>query len=122
MRKRKELSREQRTVRYLVAAARRVWRWDPERRAVLNEAERRAEPEKPAGKRTRRICITCLQTHPKKRVQADHIIPIGPAPRGFSGWDGYYTRLFCERSNLQPLCTKCHSKKTKTDIQGMRGK
>lgn len=92
---------------YLVGAARKIWRWSPERREVIRDS-------------TNNEFYICAGTgnqpkHNVKKVQIDHIVPVGKAPKTFKGWDAYYKRLFCPISNLQALCTKCHKAKTKID-------
>lgn len=93
---------------YMIGAARKVWRWSPERRQVKNEAS--------CGVHHKCwgcfICGSCA-----KKIQIDHIVPVGKAPKGWKGWDKYLTRLFCPASNLQALCIKCHKAKTKSDAK-----
>ena len=95
---------------YMVGAARKVWRWSPERREVKRQALCYGN-----GKDLY-LCsgMTCKQPHVKK-IQIDHIIPVGKAPKGWKGWDKYLQKLFCPISNLQALCVKCHKAKSKTD-------
>ncbi len=87
---------------YLAAAARKVWRWSPERREVLKSASLPQDYWRCAG---------CAKKAPK--VQIDHVIPVGPSPKGFTGWDEFYRRLFCEAGNLRALCVPCHRATTK---------
>src|SRR5690348_2314832 len=100
--------------RYLVSAARRIWRWDKNRKAVNDESEKKA------GKKGFRFCSSCQKRFNYKKVHVDHVIPVGPAPKGFEGWDLYYSKLFTARNNLQSLCVDCHKKKTKTDLKEMK--
>ena len=88
---------------YLVSAARRIWRWSPERRIVKN------------GSKTsnKYLCESCYKKFTK--IHIDHIDPVGKAPRDWNGWDTYLKRLFCPVSNLQALCHTCHKAKTKRD-------
>lgn len=99
------------TCRYLVGAARRVWRWNTDRKVVNETAE------KLAGKAGFRVCAKCHKASKRTTVHVDHIIPVGHAPTSFSGWDDYYTKLFCEKENLQCLCTKCHKAKTSREAK-----
>ncbi len=51
----------------------------------------------------------------RKRVQnifVDHIVPIVDPHIGFTNWDDYINRIFCEKDNLQLLCGECHDKKS----------
>lgn len=50
-----------------------------------------------------------------KRVDnsiVDHIHPIVDPAVGFTTWDEYIQRMFCEADQLQILCKKCHDKKS----------
>lgn len=89
--------------RYLVAAARRVWRWDTAKKLVATQC---------AIGSTRRICAGCKQGFPKKEVHIDHIEPVGKQPREWDDYPNFYRRLFCPASNLQGLCKSCHKAKT----------
>lgn len=73
--------------------------------------------------RTRRgfyLCNGCEEEVPntlkveRKRVKnvfVDHIEPIVPVT-GWVSWDSCIERMFCEISNLQLLCKKCHDIKS----------
>lgn len=60
-----------------------------------------------------------------KKVEIDHLIPVGPtpgsrlAPEGYT-WDEFIGRLFCGEENLRALCKECHSPKTKKDKEGYK--
>lgn len=86
---------------------RRVFRWSPERRAALEKQKR--------GKDVF-LCELCAYEFPKDGVAVDHISPVVDVRRGFSGWDEYVQRLFCNRTGLQVLCkATCHAAKTKRE-------
>lgn len=55
-------------------------------------------------------CAKCLiWSRDQKSMEVDHLVEVGP----FTGdWNEYISRLFCDQSNLQCLCVKCHSMKT----------
>jgi 5-methylcytosine-specific restriction endonuclease McrA len=48
----------------------------------------------------------------KKNVHVDHINPIIDPDVGWVSWDETIERMFCEKENLQVLCTICHDIKT----------
>lgn len=51
----------------------------------------------------------------RKKVQnvfVDHIEPVVDPAIGFTSWDDYIERMFCEQDNLQVLCKSCHDKKS----------
>lgn len=60
-------------------------------------------------------CATCSKTVPTSEIQIDHISPIVPPRTGFTTWDDFIERLFCEKDNLQALCKPCHLLKTKEE-------
>lgn len=88
---------------YLVAAARKIWRWSPERRKVKLAAK--------VGDKYR--CAKCKKFFEK--VDVDHIEPVGKAPRSWDGWDEYYKKLFCSEQNLTVLCKVHHKEKSKQE-------
>lgn len=42
----------------------------------------------------------------------DHIVPVVDPAVGFTTWDEYIERMFCEMDNLQVLCHECHQAKS----------
>lgn len=88
----------------IVAAIRRIWFHSPLRREAVNRSkvEEYFRCEKCRG----------LQ----EKVYIDHITPCVP----LTGWDGYdvfINNLFCDPSQLQAICEKCHSKKTSDETK-----
>jgi hypothetical protein len=72
-------------------------------------------------------CAGCQEDVPvtvklegKKRTRnvfVDHISPIVDPQKGFTTWDEYIERMFCEKEGLQLLCKDCHDKKTAQERQ-----
>lgn len=86
-------------------------RWEP-KYSVLNEAKTDKKINKKTGRLAQHYqCNCCKQDFPVKDVQVDHIIPIGREKT----WDEFINGLFCEKDNLQVLCTTCHLIKTKSE-------
>ena len=86
-------------------------RWPPKYEALSG-----AYVGKLLNSKTNRIgkhfrCASCSGEFPAKEVQVDHIEPVIPAT-GFTTWDDVINRMFCEKENLQVLCTECHKRKT----------
>jgi len=72
------------------------------------------------------LCAGCKEEVPVtvkvggKRVRnvfVDHIEPIVDPTLGFTTWDDYIERMFCEAHNLQTLCKSCHDAKTAIERQ-----
>ncbi len=102
--------------KYLVAAARKTWRWAPERREVLKRVKVGVDQWK---------CELCghvsqkvkyITKKGKKRSKTDgavdHIVPIGKQPREWDDYPDYYKRMFCSVENMQYLCSACHKIKS----------
>lgn len=51
-----------------------------------------------------------------KNIFVDHIVPIVDPHVGFTTWDETIEKMFCDSSNLQLLCKKCHSIKSQEEI------
>ncbi len=60
-------------------------------------------------------CAECGGEFTSTNVQVDHYEPVVDPVKGFVDWDTFIERLFCEENNLQVLCKKCHSVKTKEE-------
>lgn len=41
-------------------------------------------------------------------IHVDHIKPVVDPHVGWTNWDDCVEGLFCEKDNLQTLCTSCH--------------
>lgn len=86
-------------------------RWPPKYTTLAE-----AKTEKKINHKTGRLaqmylCATCCEEWSAKDVQVDHIDPIIPHT-GFTTWDMYIERLFCDKDNMQVLCLTCHKLKT----------
>ena len=66
-------------------------------------------------------CALCEQNVPVtvkvngKRIRnlaVDHIQSVVDPEIGFTTWDQYIERMFCEKDNLRVLCGDCHDKLT----------
>jgi hypothetical protein len=78
-----------------------------------------------AARRERGVyeCAGCKQNVPvtikshknsgrERNIFVDHLLPIVPPETGFTTWDDFINNLYCDSSNLQVLCSECHSKKS----------
>ena len=66
------------------------------------------------------LCATCCGEFPSKDVQVDHIEPIINPKTGFTTWDSFIANLFCDKDNLQVLCSSCHKIKSKEERHGSK--
>lgn len=57
-------------------------------------------------------CAGCAGEFPASQIQVDHIEAIINPKVGFTNWDDVVNAMFCEKENLQVLCTTCHKSKT----------
>jgi len=57
-------------------------------------------------------CNICEGIFGPKQIQLDHIIPVIDEEVGFTDWNSYIERLFCDVNNFQILCKPCHSSKS----------
>ncbi len=90
-------------------------RW-PVKAQVKKEAEVGKKINKSSGRIAMHfLCAGCKGEFPNSKVQVDHIEPIIDPTKGFTTWDDCIKRMFCEKDNLQVLCTDCH--KIKTDME-----
>jgi len=94
----------------LLRAGSRKW---PPKYETLQEAF----VESKVNTKTKRVskhykCASCKKTYPGKEVNVDHIAPVVSPTDGFTSWDEYIERLYCEKENLQVLCSGCHDKKS----------
>ena len=65
-------------------------------------------------------CAACNKLYVATDVQVDHIKPVVDPKKGFTTWDVYIDRMFCEIENLQVLCKADH--KVKTDQEKLERK
>lgn len=109
---------EARLKSFIVSALRAATRRYPPKYEVLNEAktEKRINPK--SGRLAQHFkCAKCKQEYVAKEVQVDHKQPVIDPKKGFVDWNTYVTRMFCEKKNLQVLCSTCHTIKTKKETE-----
>lgn len=87
-------------------------RWPPKYETLaLAKTEKKVNPK--TGRIAQHyLCNHCCKEFTAKEVQVDHIMPVVDPEEGFVSWDVFIERLFCERDNLQVLCTGCHKIKS----------
>lgn len=45
----------------------------------------------------------------------DHVSPVIDPVKGFTTWDDFINRMFCDELGFQCLCVDCHNLKTKAE-------
>lgn len=107
------IARRQSFIKSGLRAASRRW---PPRYEVLAEAKRGKRVNPKSGRQAEHYqCALCLGSYPAKDVQVDHIKAIIDPEVGFIDWNTVIERMFCDKENLQVLCTGCHGQKTKAE-------
>lgn len=90
-------------------------RWPP-KYETLNESKTEKKINTATGRMAQHYkCRKCKKDFPAKLVQVDHIQPVVTPGEGFVDWNTFVERLFCDKDNLQVLCTACHDKKTQKE-------
>ncbi len=89
---------------------RKVWQWFPPRA----EARKRVQVGKDLF-----TCESCGKQFTRKETHVDHKQPV-VAVTGWVDWNTFIDKLFCDVSNLQILCKKCHKEKTNAENRTRR--
>lgn len=88
----------------------------PPKFEVLSKAYTCTKINEASGRKAKHYrCKKCGGEFVSKNIQVDHIKPIIDPTMGFTTWDDYISRLYCETKNLQCLCISCHAAKTKKE-------
>lgn len=88
---------------WITAGLRRMsYRWTPR-----NEALKLARVERGLYK-----CAMCESSFKQNEVVIDHIEPVVSIKDGFTNWEDFINRLFCDVEGFQILCYPCHDQKT----------
>ena len=105
---------------FIVAVLRSGSRRWPPKYQTLNAAKTEKKINKATGRLAQHYkCNGCKKEFTSKDIQIDHIVPVTSA-EGFTTWDNYIERLFCDESNLQALCLTCHKIKSKKESSGRK--
>lgn len=105
------------------AALRRVFSRSELRLKALNSTRVPdfIDPERPRVTKWS-VCSICRKFEPTYKMQIDHVdplLPLGKSLEDFS-WDEIVDRLWCDASNLQPVCQTCHKQKSKIENKERR--
>jgi len=101
---------------FIISGLRAASRRYPPKYEVLASAKTEKKINPTSGRLAQHYkCAKCKQDYPAKDVQVDHKKPVVDPKTGFTTWDNYIDRMFCEKANLQVLCSVCHKKKTQKE-------
>lgn len=81
--------------------------WAPINQCRINARRERGKYE----------CAMCKELFNNKEIQIDHINPVIDIIKGFTTWDDYIDRLFCDIDGLAALCKTCHAAKSASEVQ-----
>jgi hypothetical protein len=86
--------------------------WKP----ILETKRAARKPYKGPNKRQKweYQCSSCKLWFQERNVNVDHKKPVGQL-RDYSDLPEFVKTLFCEKDNLQVLCSTCHDKKTEKE-------
>jgi 5-methylcytosine-specific restriction endonuclease McrA len=93
-------------IKFAKTTVRRFWKKTPMVSITIQRARR---------SRGRYECASCNNLFSKKETQVDHIDPVVDPKVGYVDLETWVKRLLCDDSNLQVICTECHSKKTSSE-------
>lgn len=101
-------------------ALRRAFARSPIVQEIVNDSRRESPRYKKDGTRhkknwVQRQCQVCGEWVSSSKIAVDHIIPVVSVDDGFQDWNEFVDRLWCEKANLQRICSTCHDAKTQTE-------
>lgn len=87
-------------------------RWPPKHN-VKNAAKTEKKINEASGRLAQHYqCVNCKKEYTSTNIEVDHIQPVVDPDKGFTTWDDYISRLFCDEQGLQVLCNTCHDEKS----------
>lgn len=106
---------------FITSVIRGGFRRFPAKYETLNEAFIGKKINEATGRLANHyLCNKCKQEFPAKQVQVDHIIPAVDPKTGFTTWDDFINKLYCDKKNLQVLCIDCHKAKSKKERESRK--
>ena len=103
-------------------AMRRVFsRSDLRREALEKTRIKYADAERPRVTKWS-YCTICGIIEPTYLMDVDHNLPLVPLDMSLEemSWDAVVERLWCDISNLNPVCKDCHKAKSKAENKERR--
>jgi 5-methylcytosine-specific restriction endonuclease McrA len=103
--------------KYLINKIRQVSQWWPYKNKAKNKAKRVIEVGIYKNGKPRYVnkyeCAECKGLF--TTVEMDHIQPAVSSEKGFTDWSTYISRMLCDESNYQALCSPCHLLKSTSE-------
>ena len=104
-------------------AMRRAFSRSPVIIEIMSKNKRKAPRYNKDGSRAKvdaveHLCDVCgdwKRSSKGSKVVVDHIDPVVDPEIGFIDLNTYFSRLWCDRSNLQKICGECHRHKTNAE-------
>lgn len=90
------------------------WKWFPTNE-TLKEARTRKGYYLCKGCNSEVTATIVINGKRVKNVFVDHEPPVIDPLTGFTTWDSFINRLYCEREHLQVLCKSCHDLKSASE-------
>lgn len=90
-------------------------RWRPKSAAKMAARHHEKLPGRGGRLVYHSTCAHCGGLFPETTTEVDHVTPVVDPEIGFTSWDDFIERLFCEADQLQVLCNTCHLKKTNAE-------
>jgi 5-methylcytosine-specific restriction endonuclease McrA len=98
---------------FIISALRAASRKWGQKYAALDVAFTQRKTNKKTGLLAKHFrCASCNNEFIATDIQVDHIHPVVNPKTGFTTWDDYIDRMFCEVDGYQVLCKPCHKIKT----------
>jgi 5-methylcytosine-specific restriction endonuclease McrA len=101
-------------------ALRRAFARSPAVQEKMAESRREVPRYRKDGTRAKkdsvqRQCEICKEWVGSTKLAVDHIDPVISVEYGFQDWNTFVKRLWCDKTNLQRICSCCHDLKTKEE-------
>ncbi len=104
--------------KFLINKLRRISIWWPEKAVAMNKVKvileiGKTKKNKPI-KRVFFKCDSCKGLFPRSEIEMNHIEAVIDPEKGFTDWNDFMERLFCDADGFSAECKKCHDKITKS--------
>jgi 5-methylcytosine-specific restriction endonuclease McrA len=105
---------------WLISQLRRLSVKYPPRLKVLNAGKTTYYIKSKKNTDVKRVSFECSSCHTKgltsKQIALDHVLPVVDVKNGWTNWEDFINRLFCDESNFSLICEPCHLIKSGTEM------